>query len=230
MEHIINGFKEAINLLISFDQEICSIILLSIWVSFLATFLAALIGVPLGFFLGYKDFRFKGTVARIIYTLMGLPPVVVGLIVAIILSRKGPLGSLGLIFTPTAMIIAQIMLVTPIITGIIFNNSKERSPQIREICLTLGGKRWDLFWLFIKEMRHYILIALVSGFGRAISEVGAVMIVGGNIKGHTRVMTTFITMNNNMGNYATSIAMALVLLTISFICNSILYSKIDGDR
>lgn len=229
MGYIMDGLKEAFNLLLSFDREIYAIILLSIFVSFTSTIISSLIGTPIGLFLALKKFRFKKVVTRFLYTFMSLPPVVVGLVVAIIISRRGPLGHLGLLFTPTAMIIAQILLITPIITGIIFNNAKEHGYEIKQICVTLGGNRWDLLILLIKEMRINILIAVVTGFGRAISEVGAVMLVGGNILGHTRVMTTFIAMNNSMGNYSTSIAMGIVLLIISFIVNSILYKYVIGD-
>ncbi|MCG8538565.1 MAG: ABC transporter permease [Clostridia bacterium] len=229
MEHIIDGFIEGIKLLLSFEGEVYSIIILSLYVSLTSTLISSLIGIPLGIFLGLKKFRFKRLLTRFLYTFMSLPPVVVGLTVAVIISRRGPLGHLRLLFTPGAMIIAQTLLVTPIITGIIFNNSKEQGEVIRQICKTLGGNRLDTLMLLIKEMRINILIGVVTGFGRAISEVGAVMIVGGNIKGHTRVMTSFIAMNNSMGNYSTSIAMGLVLLAISFMTNSILYKYIVGD-
>lgn len=229
MGYIMDGLKEAFKLLLSFDREIYLIISLSIFVSFTSTMIASFIGTPIGLFLAIKKFRFKKVFTRFLYTFMSLPPVVVGLVVAVLISRRGPLGQFGLLFTPTAMIIAQTLLVTPIITGIIFNHAKEQGPEIRQICKTLGGNRWDTLILLIKEMRITILIAVVTGFGRAISEVGAVMLVGGNILGHTRVMTTFIAMNNSMGNYSMSIAMGIVLLIISFIVNSILYKYVVGD-
>jgi len=229
MDYILDGFLDAIRLLLSFDKEIYSIIILSIYISITSTLFSSFLGIPLGFFLGLKQFKYKKSLARLLNTTMSLPPVVVGLIVAVIISRRGPLGDFELLFTPAAMIIAQTLLVLPIITGIIFNNSKERGPEIKKICKTLGSDRLDTLKVLILEMRTTILIAVVTGFGRAISEVGAVMIVGGNIKNHTRVMTTFIAMNHSMGNYATSIAMGLVLLGISFVVNSILYSKIAGD-
>lgn len=229
MGYILDGIIEAFKLLTSFDKEIYSIIFLSIYVSLTSTLISSFIGIPLGFLMGLKEFRFKRIFARLLYTFMSLPPVVVGLVVAIIISRRGPLGNFSLLFTPAAMIIAQTLLVTPIITGIIFNNSKDQGQLIKQICKTLGGNKWDTLILLIKEMRINILIAVVTGFGRAISEVGAVMIVGGNIKGHTRVMTSFIAMNHSMGNYSTSIAMGLVLLMISFITNSILYKYVVGD-
>ncbi len=229
MGYIMDGLKEALSLLLSLDREVYAIILLSLFVSFTSTFISSLIGTPIGLFLALKNFRLKKVFTRFLYTFMSLPPVVVGLVVAVIISRRGPLGHMNLLYTPTAMIIAQILLVTPTITGIIFTNTKEQGPEIRQICKTLGGNRWDTFLLLIREMKSSILIAVVTGFGRAISEVGAVMLVGGNILGHTRVMTTFIAMNNSMGKYSTSIAMGIVLLCISFIVNSILYRYVVGD-
>ncbi|MBF4692910.1 ABC transporter permease [Fusibacter ferrireducens] len=229
MSFITEGFKEALALLLSFDREVYTIIGLSVGLSLTSTLLAAIMGIPFGLYFGLKTFRLKKVLTRLLYTAMSLPPVVVGLLVAILFSRKGPLGSFGLMFTPTAMIIAQVILVTPIIMGIIFNASKEKGRSIYNMGKTLGASRFQVLLLMIAEMRVTILIAIVTGFGRAVSEVGAVMIVGGNIKGHTRVMTTFIAMNNSMGNYGMAIAMGLVLLTISFIVNSILYHFTVGD-
>lgn len=230
MEFILEGFREALKLLYTFDREVYAIIGLSIILSFASTFFSAIIGVPLGIYLGIKHFKFKHAFTRWIYTMMSLPPVVIGLLVAIFISRSGPLGSLKLLFTPTAMVIAQMILITPIILGIVYNNARDRGSAIRQIALTLGANRLQTLQLLIKEMRITILIALVTGFGRAISEVGAVMIVGGNIKGHTRVMTTYIAMNNSMGNYGMAIAMGIVLLGISFIVNSVLYHYVMGDQ
>ena len=161
---------------------------------------------------------------------MSLPPVVVGLTVSLILSRRGPLGSLGLMYTVIAMIIAQTCLVIPIITGNVFNYAKKHGLNIYEVAKTLGGNPWNSFVLLIKELKYVILIAIVSGLGRAISEVGAIMIVGGNIKNHTRVMTTYIAMSNSMGEYEKAIAMGIILLLISFGLNSVLYKYSAGDN
>jgi len=230
MEYILNGMIEAFKLLLSGDKQLYSIIFLSIYVSFTSTIIATFFGVPLGFILGLNNFKYKNFVGRILYTSMSLPPVVVGLVVAIMILRRGPLGSFGLIFSTTGMILAQTLLVTPIIIGIIFNSSKERGKEVNDICKTLVGNKIDMLFLLIKELKVTMLVAIATGFGRAISEVGAVMIVGGNIKGHTRVMTTFIAMNHSMGNYSTSIAMGFVLLLISFITNSILYTYVMGEK
>lgn len=228
MDIFVDGFRDAFKLLIGFDKDVYEIILLSIGLSITSTFCSAVLGIPIGLILGIKNFRSKRFMTRILYTMMSLPPVVIGLAVVLFISRNGPLGSLGLVFTPAAMVIAQTILITPIITGIVFNQAKDKGLSVMQIGLTLGANRWDLLWLLIKELKITILIAMVTGFGRAVSEVGAVMIVGGNIKGHTRVMTTYIAMNNSMGNYATAIAMGIVLLAISFTVNSILYRYMDG--
>ncbi len=229
MQTIAEGLIEALKLLISFDPEVYEIIFLSLGLSLTSTCLSACIGIPLGLILGVKDYRFKPQVSRVLYTCMSLPPVVVGLLVAIFLSRSGPFGSWQLMFTPGAMVIAQMFLVTPIIAGILFNNAKQHGKEIKDFGKTMGAGPIDLLMLLIKEMRTALLVAVVTGFGRAISEVGAVMIVGGNIKHHTRVMTTYIAMNNSMGNYASAIAMGLVLLLISFVVNAFLYRFIEGE-
>ncbi|MDW7660834.1 MAG: ABC transporter permease [Bacillota bacterium] len=229
MDLLKEGLKEALLLLIRFDKEVYSIIGLSIGLSFTSTIFSAIIGIPLGLYLGVKPFKLKKAFTRTIYTMMSLPPVVIGLLVAIFLSRSGPLGTLGLLFTPTAMVIAQMILITPIILGITYNDAKQHGPAISQIGITLGASKYQTLKLLITEMRITLLIALVTGFGRAISEVGAVMIVGGNIKGHTRVMTTYIAMNNSMGNYAMAISMGIVLLLISFIVNTVLYRYVAGE-
>src|SRR6056297_51714 len=207
MDYIIEGIIGAFKLILSLDKEIYSIVLLSIYVSFASTVISSIVGVPLGLFTGIKEFKGKMLLSKIYFTFMGLPPVVVGLVTVLIISRSGPLGSVGIIFT----------------------NSKDIGLEIINICKTLGANKRHTFFKLIKELKTLILVATVTGFGRAISEVGAVMIVGGNIKGHTRVMTTFIAMSNSMGNYDTSIAMGIILLTISFVSNSFLFNRTMGD-
>jgi len=229
MDYIANGFKEAFVLLISFDKEVYEIIFLSLFVSTFATILSSTITIPLGIYLGIKEFRGKQMFSRILYTLMSTPSVIVGLVVAIILSRRGPLGFLDLLYTPSAMIIAQTLLVIPLTLGLSYSLSRNRGKEIEKVGKTLGANRLQIVLLIIRELRIDLFMNIVTSFSRAISEVGAVMIVGGNIKGHTRVMTSFIAMNNSMGNYATSIAMGLVLLLISFLTNSILHNYLAGD-
>ena len=230
MDYILNGFVEAFRLIFSFDPEIIQIVFLSLYVSFSSTLYATLIGIPLGILLGINDFKGKRIVSRLLYTFMSFPPVIIGLFTALFLARSGPFGELQLMYTPTAMIIAQTILVTPVITGIIFNQAGTSGYEVVQTGKTLGAQKWNILILLILELKSVIMIALVTGFGRAISEVGAVMIVGGNIRGFTRVMTTFIAMNNNMGQYSVSIAMGLILMTISFITNSVLYHYVMGDQ
>ncbi|MBP8865592.1 MAG: ABC transporter permease, partial [Acetobacterium sp.] len=221
---------EAFRLIFSFDPEIIQIVFLSLYVSFSSTLYATLIGIPLGILLGINDFKGKRIVSRLLYTFMSFPPVIIGLFTALFLARSGPFGELQLMYTPTAMIIAQTILVTPVITGIIFNQAGTSGYEVVQTGKTLGAQKWNILILLILELKSVIMIALVTGFGRAISEVGAVMIVGGNIRGFTRVMTTFIAMNNNMGQYSVSIAMGIILMTISFITNSVLYHYAMGGQ
>jgi tungstate transport system permease protein len=224
LNYIQEGFKEAIRLLINFDKEVYSIISLSLFVSTTSTIISSLIFIPLGIHLGIKDFRGKRFFSRILYTFMSIPSVIVGLVVAILLSRKGPFGHLDLLYTSKAMVIAQTLLVTPLILGLTYSLSQNRGKSIEKIGITLGAGRLDIIILTIKELKIDILVNVVTAFSRAISEVGAVMIVGGNIKGHTRVITTTISMMNSMGDYPMAIALGIVLLIISFVINSIIYS------
>ena len=224
MDVISAGIAQAFRLILSGDPEIYGIIGLSLFVSFSSVILSTCLGMPVGILLGTHSFRGKGVLLRIIYTFMSLPPVIAGLTVFLILMRRGPLGHLQLNYTPTAMIIAQICLVTPIIIGLTYNLVREKAPVVNRLGITLGAGRLEIMALMIREMRIGLTAAVVSGFGRAISEVGAVMIVGGNIKGKTRVMTTYITELKSMGDYSRAIAIGIVLLIIAFSINAILYN------
>jgi len=224
MNEISTGIAQALNLIFAGDAEIFEIIGLSLYVSFSSVFISTCLGMPLGILLGTHNFKGKGIIIRITYTFMSLPPVIAGLTVFLILMRRGPLGGFQLNYTPTAMIIAQICLVTPIVMGLTYNIVKEKAPIVNRLAITLGASRFDAMKLLIFEMRIGLTAAVVSGFGRAISEVGAVMIVGGNIKGKTRVMTTYITELKTMGDYSRAIAVGIVLLIIAFIINAVLYN------
>ena len=224
MDVISAGIAQAFRLILSGDPEIYGIIGLSLFVSFSSVIISTCLGMPVGILLGTHSFRGKGVLLRIIYTFMSLPPVIAGLTVFLILMRRGPLGHLQLNYTPTAMIIAQICLVTPIIIGLTYNLVREKAPVVNRLGITLGASRLEIMFLMIREMRIGLTAAVVSGFGRAISEVGAVMIVGGNIKGKTRVMTTYITELKSMGDYSRAIAIGIVLLIIAFSINAILYN------
>ena len=224
MEYIREGFIGAVQLIAALDSEMMEIILLSLFVSGTAVLIAVIAGIPLGVLIGTHNFPCKGAVLRITYTLMSMPPVICGLFVFLILMRRGPFGQYQLNYTPTAMVIVQILLVLPIITGLTYNLTRDCAPVIQKLGLTLGGGRFSNLCLLIYETRFGLIAALVSGFGRAISEVGAVMIVGGNITGKTRVMTTYIAELKTMGDYSRAIAIGLTLLAISFIVNAVLYN------
>ncbi|MCQ4635580.1 ABC transporter permease [Anaerovorax odorimutans] len=224
MDAIGHGIIEAFKLIFSGDREIFEIVGLSLYVSCFSVVFSTCLGIPLGILLGTHQFKGKGIIVRLIYTFMSLPPVIAGLTVFLILMRRGPLGSLQLNYTVTAMIIAQICLVTPIIIGLTYNMVKEKAPVVNRLGITLGAEPLARMKLLIYEMRVGITTAVVTGFGRAISEVGAVMIVGGNIKGQTRVMTTYISELKGMGNYDRAIAVGIILLVLSFLVNAILYN------
>lgn len=217
------GFKEALQLIVTLDSEIMGIVGLSLFVSGISVLISTAIGIPAGILLGTHSFRGKGIIIRTIYTFMSLPPVIAGLAVFLILMRSGPLGAYQLNYTVTAMIIAQTCLVFPIITGLTFNLVREKAPTVYRLGTTLGGNSISNLILLIYEMRVGLITALISGLGRAISEVGAVMIVGGNIKGKTQVMTTYIAELKSMGNYSRAIAVGIILLLIAFFITALLY-------
>lgn len=224
MDQIAIGFRSAIELLITGNAELYEIVGLSLMVSLSSVIISTCLGVPLGALIGTHNFPLKNALLRTIYTLMSLPPVIAGLVVFLFIMRRGPLGSWGLAYTPAAMIIAQVCLVTPIITGLTYNIVRDKAPKVKSLAVTLGAGRLESLKLLIFELRIGILAAIVTGLGRAISEVGAVMIVGGNIKGKTRVMTTYIAQLKSMGDYSTAIAVGIVLLILAFLINTFLYN------
>jgi len=224
MDYIWEGFLGAIELIFSLDPEMMEIVGLSLIVSGLSVTIATIIGIPLGVLLGIHEFRGKGIILRIIYTLMSLPPVICGLFVFLLLMRRGPIGQFQLNYTVTAMVIAQVLLVVPIVIGLTYNLVRDRAAPVSKLGLTLGGNRRSNLLLLISEMRYGLIAAIISGFGRAISEVGAVLIVGGNITGKTRVMTTYIAQLKSMGDYSRAIAIGLILLLIALAVNAILYN------
>lgn len=230
METIFQGIAEAFGLLTQLNMEVYGIVGLSLFVSITATCLAALIGVPLGLVMGLKSFKGKALVRLVLTTAMGTPPVVLGLVVVLVLARRGPLGQLGLLFTPQAMLIAQWLLVLPIIAIGAMEAAAIKGKPLYELLLTLGLKPHERILRLLWELRSSVALAVLTAFGRAISEVGAVMLVGGNIKGHTRVMTTYIATHNSMGDFPASIAMALVLMAIALLVNTVVHSLSGGLR
>lgn len=212
---------DAVKLLFGPSGELRQIVGVTLQMSFFSTLISAAIGMPLGVLLGTVEFRGKKLIMRIVTTLMGLPPVVAGLIVFMILSRSGPLGSLGLLFSVTAMVIAQVVLITPIIIGLTASAVSARAPQVLETTHGLSLSRARVLWLMLYECKSQLIAILLSGFGRSIAEVGAVQLVGGNVQFKTRVMTTAIMLETNKGNFEFAIALGILLLIISFVINSI---------
>ena len=194
------------------EEEIGPIVLLTIKVSGTATLLSVIGGVPLGLWLALRDFRGKRFLSGLLNFGMGLPPVVVGLFVSLCLWRYGPFGDLGLMYSPTAMVIAQTIIAFPIVAGLSFAAIQSLNPKLRLQLVSLGASRWQAAFLMIREARLGLMAAVIAGFGRVISEVGASMMVGGNIKGQTRVLTTATVMEVGKGNYDTAIALSIILL------------------
>lgn len=220
MGEIGEAFRLALGMLASGDADLFEIVGLSLQVSGTALLIAAVIGLPLGAVLGGTRFVGRRAVIVLLNALLGLPPVVVGLLVYLVISRSGPLGSLGLLFTPTAMVIAQVVLVTPIVAAVarqtIDDLYGEYDEQLRSLCV--GPLRTVLTLLY--EARFRLLTALLAGLGRAVSEVGAVMIVGGNIAHLTRVMTTAIALETSRGDLAMALALGIILIAISLTLNA----------
>src|SRR5213594_4173268 len=202
-----------------FDPEVWGITLLSLQVSALATLISLLIGLPFGTWLALGSFPGRSMLLSVINTGMALPPVVVGLVVAIMLWRSGPLGNLRLIYTPVAIIIAQTIIAAPVVTGLTAAALEALDPRLQQQLLGLGASRGQMVWNLWREARLPLLAALMAGFGSVISEVGASMMVGGNIKGQTRVLTTAIVLETSKGEFDVAIALSLLLLALVFLVN-----------
>lgn len=213
------GIKQAFRLLATGDPEVLRITLLSLQVCGLAVFISLLSGIPIGSLLALVRFPGRNLAISLVNTGMGLPPVVVGLFVTILLWRNGPLGLLDLLYTPTAIVIAQVLIAFPIVTGLTVAAIQQINPRLRLQLLALGASKFQLFRLLLREARLPLLAALMAGFGGVISEVGAVMMVGGNIKGQTRVLTTATVMESRMGHFEIAIALGLILLALTFVVN-----------
>lgn len=230
MNDITTGLAQAARLVVSLDPDLIEITLRSLHVTVTATVVASLIGLPLGAWLAVSRFRGRGAVVAVLNALMGLPPVVVGLIVYILLSRSGPFGVLGLLFTPTAMIIAQVVIITPLIASIsqqvVGNLWAEYQDLLRSLRATPGQRMRALLW----DGRRALLTATLAGFGRAIGEVGAIMIVGGNIDHVTRVLTTAIALETGKGNFALALALGFILIGLAVAVNLLLHVLSRSDE
>lgn len=213
---ILEGIIKAFQLLISGDPGVLAITLLSLEVSLTATMIGAILGIPLGFGIARRDFLGKSLATTTINTLMALPPVAVGLVVYLFLSSSGPLGFLRLLYTPEAMIIAQTILTFPVICGITIASLHSLNPKLDETLASLSAPSLWEARVLLNEARLGLVTAIIAAFGSAISEVGAIMMVGGNLLGYTRALTTAIMLYTNEGDYATAIALGIILLAIAF--------------
>jgi tungstate transport system permease protein len=216
MQYIIEGFAAAFRLIFSLNPELFGIILLSLQVSGTALLLATALGIPVGAILALRRVPLGGTWISLLNTGMSLPPVAAGLFLYLFLSRSGPLGFMGLLYTPIAMIIAQCLLSFPIVASLSQAAIANVDPVIRQAALTLGATPFQESLAVIKEARYSIMAGVMAGLGRVMAEVGAILMVGGNIAGYTRVMTTTIALETDKGNFELAIALGIILLTISF--------------
>lgn len=230
MDLIWDGLRQAFRILGTGDQDVWQITLRSLLISGSATAIALVLGVGAGALLAFRRFPGRNLAVALVNTGMGLPPVVVGLVVAIFLWRSGPLGMLNLIYTPGAMVIAQTVIATPLVMGFTVAALGSLPPRLRPQLYALGASRWQMLWLVLQEARLPLLAALMAGFGAAVSEVGASMIVGGNLTGETRVLTTSVVLEVSKGNLDIAIALSLILLVLIFLVNAVLTGVQQRER
>ncbi len=219
MDFIVEGLNHAFVLILTLDREVFSITFLSLWVSATATLLGTLTAVPLGFAVGTAEFRGRRALITLFNTLLSLPTVVVGLMVFGFISRQGPLGFMGLLFTPAAMVIGQFILAFPIITALTISAVQGLDRRIRPTALTLGANRYQTTLALLSEARFAIMAAIIAGFGRIIGEVGAAIMPGGNIKHYTRTITTAIALETSKGEFGFAIALGIILMVVAFSVN-----------
>jgi tungstate transport system permease protein len=222
MDLVGEGLREALRLLLTLDPEVLGITLLSLEVSLSATAISVLVGVSLGTVVALARFPGKRLVVSLVNTGMGLPPVVVGLFLSLLLWRSGPLGTLGLLYTPAAIVMAQAVIATPIVMGITISAVQALPAALRLQILALGATRPQLVWRLLREARLPLLAGVMAGFGGVISEVGASIMVGGNIRGSTRVLTTATVMETGRGNFDVAIALSVILLLVTLLVNYLL--------
>jgi tungstate transport system permease protein len=220
---IINGILTAIQLIVSLDPEVIDITLRSLYISLISAAIASLIGIPLGGFIHFREFGGKRGLILVVQTLYSLPTVIAGLFIYLLISRSGPLGFLGLLYSPAAMIIGQTILVLPIMIGMTLIALSGVKQNLQDTVISLGADQFQTISTIIKEARFAILGGVILGFGRAISEVGAAMMLGGNIAGYTRVLTTAIALNTAQGDIALSIALGIILLSVAMIVTAITF-------
>jgi tungstate transport system permease protein len=219
MDLIWDGLRDAVRILFNNENEVYEVALRSLYVSGTATLIALVFGVGIGSLLAFRQFRGRLIAMALVNTGMGLPPVVIGLVVALLLWRSGPLGELGWIYTPQAMIVAQVVIATPVIAGFTAASLSSLHPKLRLQVYALGASRLQMLWLLLQEVRLPLLAALMAGFGAAISEVGASVMVGGNVRGETRVLTGSIMLEQSRGNFDVALALGIILLSMMIAVN-----------
>lgn len=222
MDEIIQAVLQAIELIFARDPELIRITKLSLYISLTATLIASLIAIPVGGIIYYYEFRGKRTIINLIQTLYSIPTVLVGLFLFLLISKQGPFGFLNLLFTPTGMVVGQTLLILPILIGFSITALVGVSVQIKELAISLGASTYQTIVTIIKEARYAIMGAVILGFGRAISEVGVSILIGGNIRGLTRTFTTAISLETSRGNLVLSIALGFILLSLALIINFLL--------
>ena len=222
MDTLFEGLIEALHLLISLDPQVLEIIIRSLQVTGTALVFSIIIGVPLGTVMGMVDFPGKKIATALLYTGMGFPPVVIGLFVFILFSASGPFGQLGWLFTTRAIVVAQTILALPLVTSFVMTSVMSVDDNLIIQMRALGASKKQLYWAVVKEARLGAVVAIAAGFGAVISEVGAVMLVGGNIEGKTRVLTTAIMLETRQGRFGLALALGIILLAIAFITNMIM--------
>lgn len=222
MTEIWDGLTRAIEFLISFDPEVMEIAARSLRISGTSCVLASLICLPLGSLIHFHQFRGKRALTNIIQTLFSVPTVVVGLLVFVLFSRAGPLGFFGVFLTPTVMVIGQMILITPLLLGLTISALSGVSKEITDTATSLGASGFQIMWLVLREARYAVLAAVIMGFSRALSEVGCAMMVGGNIRGFTRVITTAIALESSKGELELALALGMILLLLALIINIVL--------
>jgi len=228
MQNILISLNKALSLIISLDREIFSIVLLSFSVSLTAVFFSSLFSLPVSILLALKKFPGRSFIVNATNSLMAVPAVAIGLVIYLLISRRGPLGVLGLLYTPWAMIIAQAILATPIIISLSYRTLERFVSLVRETALSLGASGWQMVITILKEAKSSLMAGFIVGFARVIGETGMTMMVGGNIKGATRVMTTAIALETMKGDFELAIALGIILLAVAFAVNFILQRMQGG--
>jgi len=227
LDEISAGFIRAIQLIITLNPEVVEITVRSLSISLTSVLIASLVDIPIGGLIEFHDFRGKRALINLIQTFYSIPTVTVGLLVYLLLSRSGPLGGMGLLFSPAGMVIGQTVLITPIMIGLTISALRGVSVQIEETALSMGATNLQVIFTIMKEARVAVVATVLLGFGRALSEVGVAMMIGGNIRGYTRVLTTAISLETSMGDLDLAMALGIILISISLVVNLAL-NRVQG--